>query len=90
LIGPIRKDSAWGQSYIQRVKEKPDSIYRFSHFKTLQQLHDIDSEHLVKIGQCLFIPPDAPESQFNDEEENRLALTENGGFMAGLWQKPLQ
>ena len=87
MIGTIRKDSAWGKSYEKRIQEDPNTIYRFSVFKSLQEFEDLDREHLIKTGQCLFIPPDAPVEQFNQAEEERLSRTEAGGFMAGLWRK---
>jgi len=88
MIGTIRKDSAWGKSYEKRIQEDPHTIYRFSVFKSLQEFEDLDREHLIRTGQCLFMPPDAPAEQFNQDEEERLSRTEAGGFMAGLWQKP--
>jgi ubiquinone biosynthesis O-methyltransferase len=90
LIGTIRKDAAWGRSYEKRVQENPDSIWRFSTFKTMEEIKDLDRENLVKIGQCLFVPPNALEDKFNMEEEERLSHTEPGGFMAALWQKPIK
>jgi len=89
MIGTIRKDSAWGRSYEKRVLENPDSIYRYCVFKTLQEFKELDPKNLVKTGQCLFIPPDAAPEKFNQQEENQLSKTEAGGFMAGLWQKPI-
>mgnify|MGYP000942765643 CR=1 FL=1 len=89
LIGTIRKDAAWGGSYEKRVQENPDSIWRFSIFKTMEEFKDLDRENLIKVGECLFVPPNASEDRYNMEEENRLSKTEPGGFMAGLWQKPL-
>lgn len=89
MIGTIRKDSAWGRSYEKRIEEDPHTIYRFSVFKSLLEFEDLDREHLVKTGQCLFIPPDAPAEDYNQAEEERLSRTEAGGFMAGLWRKPI-
>jgi Methylase involved in ubiquinone/menaquinone biosynthesis len=88
MIGTIRKDSAWGRSYEKRIKEDPNTIYRYSVFKSLQEFEEVDREHLIRTGQCLFIPPGVPEEQYNEAEEERLAKTEAGGFMAGLWRKP--
>ncbi|MEA4926516.1 MAG: class I SAM-dependent methyltransferase [Syntrophomonadaceae bacterium] len=88
MIGTIRKDSAWGRSYEKRIQEDPNTIYRYSVFKSLQEFEDVDRANLIKTGQCLFIPPDAPAEQFNQAEEERLSKTEAGGFMAGLWRKP--
>lgn len=88
LIGTIHKDSAWGRLYTKQAKS-PDSIFRFADFKTLKELEDLDREHLVKSGECLFIPPDAPMDKISREEEQRLSRLERGGFICTLWRKEL-
>lgn len=90
LIGTIRKDAAWGRSYEKRVQENPDSIWRFSTFKSMEEFKDLDRQNLVKFGECLFVPPNASEDQYSLEEEKRLSQTEPGGFMVGVWQKPIK
>ncbi len=41
----------------------------------------------MNTGECLFIKPDTIQENINMDEESRLSNTENGGFMAALWQK---
>jgi len=90
LIGTINRDSTWGVLYQEKARRDPASIFRFASFKTLPELENLDRINLVKSGQCLFIPPDAPPARFNWEEENRLSKTENGGYIIALWKKPEQ
>lgn len=87
LIGTINKDSSWGRLYMEQAQKDPDSIFRFADFKTLIELENLDKKHLMKSGECLFIPPDAPDDKISQEEEKRLAKTERGGFICALWKK---
>jgi ubiquinone/menaquinone biosynthesis C-methylase UbiE len=87
LIGTINKDSSWGRLYMEQAQKDPDSIFRFADFKTLIELENLDKKHLMKSGECLFIPPDVPEDKISQEEEKRLAKTERGGFICALWKK---
>jgi len=89
LIGTIHKDSAWGRLYMEQAKS-PESIFRFADFKTLGELENLDREHLVKSGECLFVPPGAPVDKISREEEKRLAKTGRGGFICALWRKATQ
>lgn len=88
LIGTINRDSAWGALYQEKARRDPASVFRFASFKTLSELEDLDRVNLVKSGQCLFVPPDAPPASFNWEEEKRLSKTEKGGYIIALWRKP--
>ncbi|MGI5920482.1 MAG: class I SAM-dependent methyltransferase [Syntrophomonadaceae bacterium] len=90
LIGTIRKDAPWGRSYEKRVQESPDSIWRFSTFKSLEEFKDLDRKNLVKVGHCLYVPPNQAPEKYNMAEEEKLSKTETGGFMVGLWQKPVK
>lgn len=87
LIGTINRDSQWGKFYMQQAK-KGDSIFRFAHFKNMDELKSLDTNNLVKSGQCLFIPPNAEEEKINRAEEKRLSKFEKGGFICALWVKP--
>jgi len=88
LIGTINRDSLWGKHYEEHARQSPDSVFRHARFKTQKDLEELDPENLVKIAQCVFIPPDAPEEQFNWEEEKRLSKIHSGGFIVALWRKP--
>jgi len=88
LIGTINKDSPWGELYEERAKQDPTSVFRHASFKTEKDLEELDPKNLVKIAQCVFIPPNASEEQLNWDEEKRLSKTQRGGFIVALWRKP--
>ncbi len=88
LIGTINKDSPWGELYEQQAKQDPASVFRHASFKTQKDLEELDPKNLVRIAQCVFIPPNASEEQLNWEEEKRLSKTQRGGFIVALWRKP--
>ncbi len=87
LVGTINKNSSWGSLYEKQAR-LPGSIYRHARFKTWNDLRDLDQQNLVNTGECLFIKPDTVQENINMDEESRLSNTENGGFIAALWQKP--
>jgi hypothetical protein len=68
--------------------ELSTSVFRHASFKTEKDLEELDPKNLVKIAQCVFIPPDASEEQLNWDEEKRLSKTQRGGFIIALWTKP--
>ncbi|WP_448522507.1 class I SAM-dependent methyltransferase [Pseudothermotoga sp.] len=88
LIGTINKDSPWGGLYEQQAKQDPTSVFRYASFKTEKDLEELDPKNLVRIAQCVFIPPNASEEQLNWDEERRLSKTQKGGFIIALWRKP--
>jgi ubiquinone biosynthesis O-methyltransferase len=88
LIGTINRDSPWGKLYEEHAKQDPTSVFRHASFKTEKDLEELDPKNLVKIAQCVFIPPDASEEQLNWDEEKRLSKTQRGGFIIALWTKP--
>lgn len=85
LIGTIHKNSNWGKLYLESAK-KPDSIFRFADFKTLEQLEELDKENLIKSGECLFIDPDTEEDKLTWKEEERLSHVNRGGYICALWK----
>lgn len=87
LIGTINKESAWGALYEERA-QRPDSIFRHARFMNMEELLNLDREHVMGSGECLFLPPGTPEENINLQEEKRLAVPGRGGFIACLWQKP--
>jgi len=89
LIGTINRDSPWGKSYINHAWQNENSVFRFAEFKTLSDLLNLDRDHVVKQGECLFIPPDYKPSSYNFEEENRLSSIERGGYICVLYRKPI-
>lgn len=87
LIGAIHRDSAWGSFYRQKASTS-DSVFRHAVFTTRSDLENLVPEHLIRIAECVFVPPTAPPERFNWEEERRLAQTERGGFIIATWHKP--
>lgn len=88
LIGTINKDSPWAELYEAHAKQDPTSVFRYAHFKTQKDLEALDPKNLVKIVQCVFIPPNASEEQLNWEEERKLSKSQRGAFIVALWRKP--
>ena len=87
LIGTINRDSHWGRKYLKAAC-RPDSIFRFASFMTLEELEGLDRENLLDSRECLFIPPSANKEQINWEEEKRLSKINSGGYICALWRKP--
>ena len=85
LLGTIRKDSDWGEIY-KKQAQKEDSVFSDADFKEPKDLKKLEKNNIVKIKECLFIPPDSPEEKINWEEENRLAGKKKGGFICALWK----
>lgn len=86
LIGTISGDSKWGELY-QSEPVKSNSVFKYAHFKTIEDLKQLKPEKLVNSGQCLFLPPDISEDQISMEKEMQLSKTEKGGYICALWQK---
>jgi len=86
LVGTISRDSSWGQLYLsEEVRE--NSVFKYAHFKTLDEMKSWKKENLIDAGECLFIPPDANEEEFNPENEQKLAGKTKGGYICALWRK---
>ncbi len=86
LIGTINKDSRWGELYMSKsVRE--NSVFKHADFKTVEDVKILDSKNVIDSGECLFIPPDAPENDINIANEKKLAKTERGGFFGVLFEK---
>lgn len=85
LIGAINKESAWGRLYLSEAYQR-DTIFRHADLKTLAEMRNWRGDLLAGTGECLFVPPDAPEEDFRPEMERSLAKTERGGFICALWK----
>ena len=86
LIGTINKDSRWGELYMSKsVRE--NSVFKHADFKTVEDVKSLDRKNVIDSGECLFIPPDAPENDINIANEKKLAKTERGGFFGVLFEK---
>ena len=74
LIGTIHKESHWGRLYLSEAFQK-ESVFRHARFKTLEELKNLDLEHLVGSGECLFLPTDIPEEEIHWEKEKEFSIT---------------
>ncbi|MCO6543839.1 MAG: methyltransferase domain-containing protein [Lactobacillus sp.] len=86
VIGTIQKNGSWANFY-----ESPachGTAYEFSHFWTAEQLISLDPKHFVQQKDCLFLPPNLPENNYNLKADQNAAQTTNiGGFTCLLFQK---
>ncbi|MFW5647886.1 MAG: class I SAM-dependent methyltransferase [Candidatus Alkaliphilus sp. MAG34] len=86
LIGTINRQSKWGKFYISK-SSRENSIFRYAHFKSLDDLKSLNREKVIDSGECLFIPPDAKEEDINMEFERKFSCNKRGGFICVLWKK---
>ncbi len=87
LVGTINRDSDWGKLYQDTEYQKKVRVFRYAHFKAPEELSKIKKEALVDIRECLFIPPDLPESEISMAKEEEFSRHKSGGFFCILWQK---
>jgi ubiquinone biosynthesis O-methyltransferase len=86
LVGTISRESSWGRFYLsEEVRE--NSVFKYAHFKTLEEMKSWKKENLIGTGECLFIPPSAKEEEFNLQNEQKLAGKTKGGYICALWRK---
>jgi ubiquinone biosynthesis O-methyltransferase len=88
LIGTINPESSWGELYLSKEFQR-NSIFKYAKFITMEELKSLDRNNLKQAGECLFIPPSAPDESITMEEEERLSKINRGGFICVLWEKPL-
>jgi ubiquinone/menaquinone biosynthesis C-methylase UbiE len=86
LIGTINKDSKWGELYLGK-EHKENSVFKYASLKTMEGLIKLYPEKPEATGQCLFIPPEAPEDKICINMERKLSASERGGFICALWAK---
>lgn len=86
LVGTINGESKWGELYRSEYFQK-NSVFKYADFKNPEVFETIKPENLVKIGECLFIPPDSQEENINLEKEDELSRIERGGYICALWVK---
>lgn len=84
-IAVVNRDSAWGKRYMDSEYNK-GKVYAHACFKNLDELMRIHPEEIIGSGECLFVPPDAEESEFTLENES--VMSDNaGGWINVVWQK---
>ena len=86
VIGVIHEDSPWGELYAQQA-EQGDPVFSGANLKTRDDLRQLDSEYLIEIDSCLYLPPDIDEESISWEEEREREGSEAAGFLCGLWRK---
>ncbi len=86
LIGTIHKESHWGKMYLSKAYQE-NSVFKYAHFKSLEELKNLDLKHLEGSGECLFIPPDVSEENISLEKEKEFSNRERGGYICALWRK---
>ncbi len=87
LIGTINKDSSWGQLYMETSSSDPLSVFASAQFKNSADLAALAPDKLVAQRGCLFIPPQAGDSEFNWDSEEAYRASGNPGFIIAMWQK---
>lgn len=87
LVGTINRDSAWGRLYQDPEYQKKARIFQYAHLKTPEELSRLRNNSLIDTRECLFIPPDLPESEISSVKEEELSQYNRGGFFCVLWQK---
>lgn len=88
LIGTINKESLWGEAYISNARQDENSVFNYAYFKSIEELRNLDQYNCIASKECLFIPPNAPNADFNWKMENYYSQHNSGGFIMCLWQKP--
>ncbi len=87
LVGTINRDSSWGRLYLDREYQKKVKVFQYAHFRTPEELSKIKNDFLIETKECLFIPPDSPESEISSVKEEEFSRYHRGGFFCVLWQK---
>jgi len=86
MIGTINGDSPWGELY-QTKEFKEKTVFKYADFKSMEDMVKLCPEKLIDKGECLFMPPMAPEKSFCWEIENSLSDKERGGYICLKWKK---
>ncbi len=87
LVGTINRESDWGRLYQNPEFQKNVPIFKHAYLKSPEDISKYRKDALIKVRECLFIPPDTPDSEISEDKEKELALRKRGGFFCVLWQK---
>jgi len=87
LVGTINRESDWGRLYQDPEFQKNIPVFEDADFKSPEDLSKIKEDSLIGSKECLFLPPDTPESEISQEKERELSASNRGGFFCILWQK---
>ncbi len=86
LIGTINKNSKWGELYLTEDFQN-NTVFKYAHFKTIEDLKKLKPDNIIDTAECLFIPPNVDIHNINMKNEIALSRQERGGFICVLWQK---
>ncbi len=87
VVGTINRDSTWGQLYRDPEFQENVPVFKYADLKAPEDLSRIKQEFLIKVSECLFLPPNAPETEISLEKEKELSTSNRGGFFCVLWRK---
>lgn len=87
LLGTINRESDWGRLYQNPEFQKVAPVFKSAHLKSPEDIMKYKKEAFVQTKECLFIPPETPESEINREKEIDLGSKKRGGFFCILWRK---
>ena len=86
LVGTINRESDWGEMYLD-LAEKKDTVFRHARLRTMEELKTFRPSDFVSAEECLFVPPDAGESELCGDGERKRYRKGRGGFLCALWKK---
>jgi ubiquinone/menaquinone biosynthesis C-methylase UbiE len=87
VVGTINRDSTWGELYRDPEFQKNVPVFKYADLKTPEDLSKIKKEFFIKVNECLFLPPNTPETEISPEKEKILSTSNRGGFFCVLWRK---
>lgn len=87
LVGTINRESDWGRLYQNPEFQKNVPVFKYAHFKSPADLSKLRKESLIAVQECLFIPPDTPDSEISLKKEREWSSLNRGGFFCVLWKK---
>jgi ubiquinone biosynthesis O-methyltransferase len=87
LVGTINRESGWGRLYQDPEFQKKVPVFKHAYFKSPVDLSKIREESLIAVKECLYIPPDIPDSDISQKKEEKLSSINRGGFFCILWKK---
>jgi ubiquinone biosynthesis O-methyltransferase len=91
VVGMIGGNSAWSHYYTAQAASDPDSIFRWAHFPTLEELLAVMPGNEVEGKAVLFVPPDFDFAKVEEalalEAQGRQEGRTDGGFVCAVSYK---
>lgn len=86
VLGTIQKYSTWANFY--KSASCRGTAYEYANFLTLEQIKSWDASHFLDSQQCLFLPPNLPETDYTEKnEEQAQKKNKVGGFVCLKFRK---